>query len=147
MKIRKLFARCEPGIYQERGSRMTKSVTEVDKYVGERIKECRLALEMTQEKLGKTVGCKFQQIQKYEAGTNRVSASRLFAIAKALNVDVEYFFPYSGPSRYLPSSAPTIDRQCVTFAKVYTCLQNQKHREVVKGFVYGLSTTCERRGR
>lgn len=47
---------------------------------------------MTQQQLGKAVGIKFQQIQKYETGMNRVSASRLYEIAKALNVPVSFFF-------------------------------------------------------
>ena len=47
---------------------------------------------MSQEKLGNVLGVSFQQIQKYEAGTNRVSASRLWDITEALEVDVGYFF-------------------------------------------------------
>lgn len=64
----------------------------VDVHVGERIKGRRLILGVSQQKLGDALGITFQQVQKYERGTNRVSASRLFSIAKALDVPVNYFF-------------------------------------------------------
>lgn len=64
----------------------------VDVHVGERIREFRLLREMTQIDLGNQVGVRFQQVQKYETGFNRVSASRLFMIAEALDVEVEDLF-------------------------------------------------------
>ena len=65
---------------------------EIDKAVGARIRALRLARRMTQDALARQVGVQFQQIQKYESGTNRISASRLFMIAGALGVPVEHFF-------------------------------------------------------
>ena len=64
----------------------------VDVHVGKRIRQRRWLAGMTQQTLAEMVGIKFQQIQKYETGTNRVSASRLWDIAEALGVDVAYFF-------------------------------------------------------
>lgn len=64
----------------------------IDLHVGARIRLRRLMLRMSQEKLGDALGLTFQQIQKYEKGANRVSASRLYEIAKALDVDIKYFF-------------------------------------------------------
>lgn len=64
----------------------------VDEYVGKRIRHRRWMVGMTQQQLAAEVGIKFQQIQKYETGTNRVSASRLWGIANALTVDVRFFF-------------------------------------------------------
>ena len=64
----------------------------IDVRVGKRIKELRLLREMTQRELGEQIGVRFQQVQKYETGINRVSASRLFVIAKALHVGVEELF-------------------------------------------------------
>ncbi|OZB16124.1 MAG: hypothetical protein B7X55_08480 [Rhodobacterales bacterium 34-62-10] len=64
----------------------------VDAYVGKRIRHRRWKLGLTQQALGQAVGVKFQQVQKYETGTNRVSASRLWYMAKALDVDIHYFF-------------------------------------------------------
>lgn len=64
----------------------------VDVHVGKRIRQRRWLVGMTQQQLAESVGIKFQQIQKYETGANRVSASRLWDIADALEVDVAFFF-------------------------------------------------------
>lgn len=64
----------------------------VDVHVGKRIRHRRWMIGMTQQQLAEAVGIKFQQIQKYETGMNRVSASRLWDIARALDVPVSFFF-------------------------------------------------------
>lgn len=64
----------------------------VDVHVGKRIRQRRWLAGMTQQQLAEHVGIKFQQIQKYETGANRVSASRLWDIADALEVEVSFFF-------------------------------------------------------
>ena len=64
----------------------------VDVHVGQRVRQRRWMVGMTQQQLGNKVGIKFQQIQKYETGTNRISASRLWDIAAALDVPVSFFF-------------------------------------------------------
>ncbi|KQI67350.1 Cro/Cl family transcriptional regulator [Loktanella sp. 3ANDIMAR09] len=65
---------------------------EVDVHVGKRIRHRRWMLGTTQQQLAEAVGIKFQQIQKYETGMNRVSASRLWDISKVLEVPVAFFF-------------------------------------------------------
>ena len=64
----------------------------VDVHVGKRVRHRRWMAGMTQQQLAERVGIKFQQIQKYETGTNRISASRLWDISEALNVPVAFFF-------------------------------------------------------
>ncbi|MEN8659103.1 helix-turn-helix transcriptional regulator [Marivita sp.] len=64
----------------------------VDVHVGKRVRHRRWLVGMTQQQLAEKVGIKFQQIQKYETGANRVSASRLWDIADALDVPVAFFF-------------------------------------------------------
>lgn len=64
----------------------------VDVHVGKRIRHRRWLIGMTQQQLAEKVGIKFQQIQKYETGANRVSASRLWDIADAVDVPVSFFF-------------------------------------------------------
>ena len=64
----------------------------VDVHVGKRIRHRRWMVGMTQQQLAEKVGIKFQQIQKYETGMNRVSASRLWDISEALDVAVSFFF-------------------------------------------------------
>jgi|SRR5690606_16073106 len=64
----------------------------VDVHVGKRVRHRRWMVGMTQQQLADKVGIKFQQIQKYETGMNRVSASRLWDIAEALGVAISFFF-------------------------------------------------------
>ena len=64
----------------------------VDVHVGKRVRHRRWLIGMTQQQLAEQVGIKFQQIQKYETGANRVSASRLWDIAETLDVPVSFFF-------------------------------------------------------
>ena len=84
----------------------------IDVHVGSRIRLRRNMLGMSQEKLGESLGITFQQIQKYEKGTNRVGASRLQAIASILDVPVSFFFEdapggQSGPAGGLPEDNST----------------------------------------
>ena len=64
----------------------------IDIHVGSRVRLRRMMLSMSQEKLGEQLGITFQQIQKYEKGTNRIGASRLQHIARVLSVPVAFFF-------------------------------------------------------
>jgi transcriptional regulator with XRE-family HTH domain len=74
-----------------------KAPNPVDKYVGSRVRMRRIMLGMSQEKLGEALGLTFQQVQKYEKGTNRVGASRLQQISEILQVPVSFLFD-GGPS-------------------------------------------------
>jgi transcriptional regulator with XRE-family HTH domain len=67
-------------------------MTNIDVLIGARIKGRRIALKISQTKLAEAVGVRFQQVQKYESGANRVSASRLLMIAETLGVSISYFF-------------------------------------------------------
>lgn len=67
-------------------------MSQVDQLIGLKIKTRRNALRLSQTGLAEAIGVRFQQVQKYESGANRVSASRLLSIAKALNVPVAFFF-------------------------------------------------------
>lgn len=64
----------------------------IDVHVGSRIRMRRQLINMSQERLGELLGITFQQVQKYEKGANRISASRLFYTAKTLGVPVQFFF-------------------------------------------------------
>ena len=65
---------------------------DIDLYVGKRLRRRRRLLGLTQQQLAEAVGIRFQQIQKYECGANRISASRLFELSEALHVSVQYFY-------------------------------------------------------
>lgn len=77
-----------------------KAPNPIDKHVGSRVRMRRMMISMSQEKLGEHLGITFQQIQKYEKGTNRIGASRLQQISIVLGVPVAFFFegaPSAGP--------------------------------------------------
>lgn len=77
-----------------------KAPNPIDKHVGSRVRMRRMMVSMSQEKLGESLGITFQQIQKYEKGTNRIGASRLQQISTVLSVPVAFFFegaPTVGP--------------------------------------------------
>lgn len=70
----------------------SKSVNPIDRHVGSRVRLRRLVMGLSQEKLGRAIGLTFQQVQKYEKGTNRIGASRLQQISEILEVPVAFFF-------------------------------------------------------
>jgi transcriptional regulator with XRE-family HTH domain len=87
-----------------------KAPNPIDKYVGSRVRMRRMMLSMSQEKLGKALNLTFQQVQKYEKGTNRIGASRLQQISNILQVPVSFFFegaPDLAPSGHGMSEAPS----------------------------------------
>ncbi len=77
----------------------------VDIHVGGRVRMRRLFLGLSQEKLANAIGVSFQQLQKYERGTNRISASRLYALTKFLGVPVSWFFEDAPSDRRSASAA------------------------------------------
>src|SRR4051795_4312163 len=102
MRVSDLNAAPDHVIRPTHGSKMIakKSPDPTDKHVGSRVRMRRLMLGMSQEKLGDALGLTFQQVQKYEKGTNRIAASRLQQISQILQVPVAFFFegaPSAGP--------------------------------------------------
>jgi transcriptional regulator with XRE-family HTH domain len=76
----------------KRKTKSPRASSAVDKHIGARMRESRLAINMSQSHLGEKLGVTFQQIQKYESGRNRVSAARLFEICEALDVSLTSMF-------------------------------------------------------
>src|SRR3954465_7188073 len=85
----------------------TKTANPIDKHVGSRLRMRRLMLGMSQEKLGEAFGLTFQQVQKYEKGMNRISASRLQQAAQILDVSVPFFFEGVPGGHELSKTAPS----------------------------------------
>ena len=79
----------------------------IDAHVGSRVRMRRLILGMSQEKLGDAIGLTFQQVQKYEKGTNRMGSSRLVQIANVLKVPVTFFFEGAPGQSKLDGKAPS----------------------------------------
>ncbi len=108
----------------------------VDVHVGKRIRQRRWMVGMTQQQLAEKVGIKFQQIQKYETGMNRVSASRLWEIASALGVPVSFFFEGLGSGRdqkEYPSDLPGDllgDKEALELVRSYYAIPETQRRRL-----------------
>ncbi|RMA40920.1 helix-turn-helix domain-containing protein [Rhodophyticola porphyridii] len=106
----------------------------VDVHVGKRVRHRRWMLGMTQQQLAEKVGIKFQQIQKYETGMNRVSASRLWDIAEALSVPINYFFEGLGGQEGLMAQGVVpgdilADKEALELVRSYYAIpENQRRR-------------------
>ncbi len=108
----------------------------VDVHVGKRIRQRRWMVGMTQQQLAEQVGIKFQQIQKYETGMNRVSASRLWDISNTLDVQISYFFEgldSDGRARAYKDAAlqgdPLADKEALELIRsYYTMPEKQRKR-------------------
>ncbi len=119
----------------------------VDIHVGARVRLRRTLLGMTQTGLGDAIGLTFQQVQKYERGTNRISASRLFELARVFDVSVEYFFEDMPPevaassqaakgrgkAKKLPSYEPNpmTTRETLEFVRAYYKIEGANARKRV----------------
>jgi transcriptional regulator with XRE-family HTH domain len=92
---------------------MKKVPNAIDREIGKRIKARRVLLGHNQQYLAEMVGVSYQQIQKYENGTDRVGASRLFAISKALDVAVSFFFEQDLEPDAKPSAEDELENQFI----------------------------------
>lgn len=136
----------------------------VDVHVGQRLRQRRTLLGMSQEKLGEAVGLTFQQIQKYERGANRIGASRLFQLGQVLDVPVSYFFEdmpgevvktrgdYAAPEQdadleSLQAGDPMARRETLELVRAYYKIQDPKVRkrlfELTKSIANAAESTAE----
>ncbi len=104
----------------------------IDIHVGSRVRLRRMMLSMSQEKLGEHLGITFQQIQKYEKGTNRIGASRLQHIARVLTVPVSFFFE-DAPAT--PGSEPTGMAESNSTSHVVDFLSSSEGIQLNKAFI------------
>jgi transcriptional regulator with XRE-family HTH domain len=104
-------------VVQERVMAATKAPNPIDKHVGSRVRMRRMMLAMSQEKLGDALGLTFQQVQKYEKGTNRIGASRLQQISQILQVPVAFFF--EGAPNLLGTHEPTKDAPSASYVSEF----------------------------
>jgi transcriptional regulator with XRE-family HTH domain len=100
-------------------------LAEIDRQVSRRIRARRMAAGLTQHQLAQLIGVSFQQLHKYEAGANRVSAGRLDAIARALGVDVAYFFVGQA------GQATHADELTLEFTRAFVGIGNQRHQRAL----------------
>jgi transcriptional regulator with XRE-family HTH domain len=127
-----------------------KAPNPTDKHVGSRVRMRRMMLGMSQEKLGDALGLTFQQVQKYEKGTNRIGASRLQQISHILQVPVAFFFegaPHPGSlsegMREAPSPAYVADflatSDGLALTRAFTRIKEQKVRRRIVDLVEAIA--------
>jgi transcriptional regulator with XRE-family HTH domain len=122
----------------------------VDAHVGNRVRLRRQLIGMSQEKLGELLGITFQQVQKYEKGSNRVSASRLHMMSKVLNVPIQFFFEGlqepAGSSGFREGQNDTAPDVCATpegvqLAKIMADIGNPAHRKLLVSIAKAVADT------
>ncbi len=129
----------------EDGSGRARLAKRVDQHVGERIRQRRTLLGLTQEQLAAALDISYQQVQKYETGANRVSAGRLFEIAKELDAEVSFFFDGLEPgstSEQMPHGGR--NRTTIELVRNFSEIDDPVIRNAVSSLVRSLN---ERRGK
>jgi transcriptional regulator with XRE-family HTH domain len=103
---------------------------DIDRYVGARMRERRILLGLTQHQLAELIGVTYQQAHKYEAGINRIAAGRLSSIARALGVEVGYFFESAeaDQSSFKPSTQQLL---LLELARNFIALSSRKQQEAI----------------
>jgi transcriptional regulator with XRE-family HTH domain len=116
-----------------------RSTVAIDHHVGARVRERRIMLGMTQEQLAFSLGVTYQQAHKYEKGINRVSAGRLFEIARVLNVPIGYFYEGLGEEGG-PQEAPR-ERMMLEIARNFAAITDERQQEAVSQLARALAGT------
>ncbi len=105
----------------------------VDVHVGQRVRQRRSLLGITMRQLGDSVGIKYQQLQKYETGLNRIGASRMWNIAAAIGVPVSFFF--EGLDGQAPDTGkvrgdPLTDKEALDLVRTYYAIPENQRRQL-----------------
>ena len=116
-----------------------KSTAAIDDHVGARIRERRIMLGLTQQQLAELIGVTYQQAHKYERGINRVSAGRLFDIARVLTVPVGYFYEGIGEEGGRPETHR--QRMMLEIARNFADITDERHQEAVSKLARALAGT------
>ena len=111
----------------------------IDREVGRRIKLRRLELRISQSDLAKTLNVTFQQVQKYENGRNRVSASRLSMVAKTLRVNPAHFFDF----QFATVCSGDMDREAVALNVAFTRITDTALRTKIVEMIEAVASTQE----
>ncbi|MEM7692900.1 MAG: helix-turn-helix transcriptional regulator [Pseudomonadota bacterium] len=125
-----------------------RSANSVDSHVGSRVRLRRLELGLSQEKLADQLGITFQQVQKYERGTNRIGASRLHQIAIVLDAPITYFFegaaqtPTSRGAEDTPLTQALGDPATVRLVRAFASITDQQLRQKAVGIIEAIAETA-----
>ena len=111
--------------------------SEIDRYVGSRIRERRIMMGLSQQQMADMIGVTYQQAHKYERGINRISAGRLYEITQVLAVAISYFFDGIGGAGEQPA-APR-QRMCLELARNFSSIRNERHQEALSQMARALA--------
>src|SRR5690242_3432093 len=111
----------------------------IDRHVGAQIRERRIMLDLTQQQLADMIGVTYQQAHKYERGINRVSAGRLFEIARVLDVPVSFFYEGLPPQGDMPSLDHHREQMMLELARNFVEIRNERHQEAVSQLARALT--------
>ena len=114
----------------------------VDIHVGKKIRQARLVRGLTQSGVAKQLGLSFQQLQKYETGYNRVSASKLFELSQLLDVAPSYFFEGLGNSAPQPAPTALMDDQTAKAVQALASIQDEKVKNHLRSMIHEIAG-CE----
>ena len=110
-------------------ARPKKQQSAVENHICRRIRERRMMLGLTQEQFGTLIGVTYQQAHKYERGITRVSAGRLFEIARALETSIEFF--YEGVGRPVAEACPR-ERMLLDVTRHFRQIRDERHRDAIR---------------
>ena len=113
-----------------------------DKHVGERIRERRTMLGLSQQQLAKMIGVSYQQAHKYERGLNRISAGRLYGISQVLGIPISWFFEGLKSETVDPSMSQR-QRMCLELARNFALIDNDKHQEALSQMARALAAQAQ----
>ena len=115
----------------------------VDLHIGQRVRHRRWLTGMTQQDLAESIGIRFQQVQKYESGANRISAARLWEIARALNVPISFFYGAMDGPRAEGAEDPMDAKETFELVRAYYAMAHAPRRELL-GLIQALNDAANK---
>ena len=112
---------------------------DLDRHVGARMRQRRIVLGLNQHQLAEMIGVTYQQAHKYEKGINRISAGRLYTIAQALGVDINFFF--AGLSDYETVESTPQGQLLLELARNFASLTDRRHQAALSSLVRAVADT------
>jgi transcriptional regulator with XRE-family HTH domain len=113
-------------------------IAKIDKFIGEKIYSLRLGKGLSRQQLAEVIGVTHQQLQKYEKGTNRISAGRLVLIATALDKTPEFFYAGFDEDTAAPEENTMHQRMCIEVSRNFMKLRNSDHQNAINSLLRSL---------
>jgi transcriptional regulator with XRE-family HTH domain len=118
-------------------------ISQVDKYMGNKIFQLRLGMGLSRQQLAEIIGVTHQQLQKYEKGVNRISVGRLALISKALDKEIKYFYEDFDSNEPLEENVTNHQRMCIELSRNFMKIKDSDHQTAINTLVKSLSKEAE----